>query len=124
MARLQVLYLPTDADGTTRFGLVADQAGELADSDRDALRAFASELGAQGAVVLSGAVDLAQGDGDDSEADAEMAAHLGEALAALASPAQPQPPKLPPPDTTEGKYARILGGQKILDQMKEADPHD
>lgn len=113
-ARLQVLYLPSEVDGDrheSRFGLVVDQAGDLAESDREALRAFASELGAQGFAVVSGTLDVVQG--DDGEADGEVAEALGEQLRdalsvpAITPPSTEQPkPKLPPPNTTEGKLAR------------------
>lgn len=126
-ARMQVLYLPSISDGDRhepRYGLVVDQADDISESDRVALRAFASELGAQGCVVLSGAVDPVQGEDDDEEATAAVAKLVEATFAAPAfeTPTAPQAKKLPPPNTVEGKYARIMGGQKLLDEMEGTDP--
>lgn len=126
MARLQVLYLPSGVDGETvdaRFAIVADQAGDLADFDCEALRAFADQAGAQGCLVVSGVLDVHHGE-DDDEAVGAVGDLLRQALTApdVPQPAQRPAPKLPPPTTTEGKLARVLGGQKILDQMKGSDP--
>lgn len=113
MSRLQVLYLPTAGEVEPRYALVVDQAGDLAAADREALRVFASEAGAQGCLVLSGALDVDQG--NDEEADeaveAELTAELQRQFAAAMAPQQPRAPKLPPPHTTEGKLARIWGGK-------------
>lgn len=111
MARLQVLYLPTVSTGDhhePRFGLVADQCGDLTPADCDALRAFAAELGARGCLIMSGTVDLDQG---DDEADEALAQELQQQLKAMAAPAQPQKQKLPPPNTLEGRMARVWGGE-------------
>jgi hypothetical protein len=116
-ARVRVLYLPTDADGNARWALVADQAGDLAGDDREALRAFASEAGAQGCLVLSGTVELAQG---DDPADEQLAADLGEWLRTAMAPPADQKPKLPPPNTTEGKLARSWQGG--VRKTTEGDP--
>lgn len=127
-ARMQVLYLPSMSDGDRhepRYAFVVDQAGDLCEDDREALTAFATSAGGQGCVVLSGALDLVQGEDDDEEATAALTGVLREAMTGPAfeqPPAVPQPRKLPPPDTVEGKYARIMGGQKLLDEMKEDDP--
>lgn len=124
MARLQVLYLPSDSDGEridARYALVADQAEALPENDREALHAFASQAGAQGCLIVSGVLDLDQGE----EADDEAVEAVGEMLQALKVPAiaqpatAPQAPKLPPADTTEGKLARVWGGRKPTD---EGDP--
>jgi hypothetical protein len=126
MARLQVLYLPSVVDGDDvepRYGFVVDQAADLDPADRDVLSAFAVSVGGQGCVVVSGVLDIAQGD-DDEETTQALGELLTEALRATAfdQPAAPQPVKLAPANTTEGKLQRVLGGQKILDQMREADP--
>jgi hypothetical protein len=125
MARLQVLYLPSRVDGEridARYALVVDQAEDLSPADREALRAFAPEAGAQGVLVVSGVLDVFQGDDDDGETAEALGELLNEAINMPAiQPAAPQAPKLPPPDTVEGKYARIMGGQKYLTEQG-ADP--
>jgi hypothetical protein len=119
MARLQVVYLPSETHGRhkfePRFALVADQAGELSEGDREALRVFAVEAGAQGFVAVSGVLDVDQGEDDDAEAVEELGGLLQDALAAPVSPEQ-QKPKLPPVTTTEGRFARTWGGRKPTDQ--------
>lgn len=109
MSRLQVLYLPTGGDGNARWALVADQAGDMTGPDREALRVFASEAGAQGCLVLAGAVELVQG---DDAADEELAEQLGDLIHTAMAPPESsgQKPKLPPPNTIEGKLARSWQG--------------
>lgn len=125
MARLQLLHLPSNSDGErieSRFGLVADHAGDLTDEDRGALRAFAAELGAQGVLVVSGILDLDQGDEDEGAVDA--VSEMLQDLVSVPAIAQPtgQAPQLPPVSTTEGRLARVFGGQKIIDEMRGTDP--
>lgn len=121
-ARLQVLYLPSISDGDRhepRYAFVVDRVADLPESDHEALRAFATSAGAQGCAVLSGALDVAQDDDEATEALQEL---LQKAVAEVPQPVPQQAPKLPPANTTEGKLARVLGGQKILEQMREGDP--
>lgn len=102
-ARLQVLYLPSIPDEDPRFGLVLDQAIDVSGGDRDALREFAREVGAQGVLVTSHYVDVDQGDDDDEQSEPTV-------LAIPVPQSAPEPPKLPPAHTTEGKAARVWGG--------------
>jgi hypothetical protein len=117
MTRIQLLYLPSDAAGNSRWALVADQADGLSGPDREALRAFAHEAGAQGCVVLSGTVDVAPDAGIDGQ-DEELAQQLAAGFRAASQPPQ-QPPKLPPANTTEGKLARSWQGRQ---QLAQGDP--
>lgn len=115
MARLQVLPLPAQGDGLDRYAFIIDQAAELSPADCDALRAFATSAGGQGVVIVAGELVVDQPDTGAAEA---LTAALRDAVAIPDLPEpqpmqQPQQPaKLPPPNTTEGKLARVWGGNR------------
>lgn len=121
MPRLQVLHLPNNPDDDTpRWALVVDQAVDLPQADQEALRTFALQAGGQGCVVLSTALDLTQNlafDIQGSAEDEELVRTLSQQLANAAQTTTRATPqqgagqrRLPPPNTTEGKLARVWGG--------------
>jgi hypothetical protein len=120
MARLQVVYLPSRLDEPGRFAFVIDGAVDLSPDDREALSAFAVSAGGQGCVVVSGPLDVHRAN-DDEETTEALGSLLQEVLATPAFPppaTEPKTPKLPPPNTTEGKLARVWGGKPPLEDPR------
>ena len=114
MARLQVVPLPPSEEGLERFAFVIDQAGDMTQADRDALRAFATEAGARGVVIVAGELVVDQPDTAATEA---MAAALRDVVAIPDVPAlqQPHPNQgLPPVSTIEGRLARVWGNRPAI----------